>query len=223
MPLTHQGDDNVVAAVPRAGLRPVREDGTHETFRPHQATMQTVEHETTPDVVKHRPDPALLADKKVQRAIARVETLRTAQASAQVIARAEARVRDAEMDVIERNAARLNKQRQKSLDEARAQQHERISREHIQRLAGFAQVAILIGKVCVTIKTDRSMSGTARQFALTDVTRAIHVQTIESEKLVSLALKGITPGDQDTEHLLRVLKYECRRSIATGDTVISEM
>lgn len=226
MPLTHQrNDNNVVEAPLRAGLRPVREDGTTtEVFRPHRTMHPPVEKEPEPgEPEKHKPDPAMLADKKVMKAQAAVETLRQANASDQMIARAMGRVREAELDYTERQAVRLNTQRQKGLEDLKAKQHERIAREHIQRLSGFAQVAIKIGRVCVTIKTDRNMESTARIFALTDATRALHVATRESEKLVSAALQGRDPGEQDTAYLIRSLTYELRRSIATGDTVISEI
>lgn len=205
MPLNHIGPDPDHVPEQRAGLRPAA----------------VIEQEMK--AKERTPDPAIMADKKVQRAIARVETLREAQASNQVIQRAEARVRDAELDVQERQAAKLNKQRTETLQAAKAKARARIEREHIQRLTGFAQVAIKIGRVCVTLKIDRNMVGTTRLTTVNDATTAMKIATRESERMAALAQKDLLPVEQDTDRLIRELSHFLRRSIATGDTTIEVM
>ncbi len=158
----------------------------------------------------------------VLRALKRVETLKAGGASHVAIEAAQRRVEDARLAVLEKQAEARISAREKAEQERKDKQRDRIQRETLHRMSGYAQIAIKIGSVAVTLFYDRSMDSRVRQLVLGDAHRVLAIQVRESERCAGLAAAGV-PVVENLKHLVAELKDVARRSFEHGCAEIKEI
>jgi hypothetical protein len=166
--------------------------------------------------VVEKPKPVVSEDSPaVLRAIKRVETLKAGGASHVAIEAAQRRVEDARLAVLEKQAEARLSLRATNEQARRDKERAAIERQTLHRMSGFAQVAIKIGSIAVTLHYDRSMDSRVRQLVMGDIHRVLAIAVRESERTAGLAAAGV-PVVEHPKFLVAELKDIARRSAQAG-------
>jgi hypothetical protein len=201
MPLNHNEDLHSPAMIERT-LRPA----AVEQAEPVRHTIEN--------------DPHCLADVKVQACQTKLDALVAVDAAPAVIARAQKRLSDARLDVMERMAGQRADARAKALAETKQHQRDEISREQVYRLsADTPTVTIVWAGIRVILQPERPQDPTRRLHVHQDIIEALQVLRAMTERIVGGVRKGHEPVI-DRDFVIRDLKDRLRRGIAAGAVTI---
>jgi len=160
-------------------------------------------------------DPRIAADPKVQKLVARLETLEDARADHRVLSKVQGQIDAACIEILEKRALILKQERETREQEKKQKSRDQIAAETLHRMSGFLQCAMKIGSYQITIHLDRAMDTTARQHCVGDLSRLLAIGVRESERAAILARVG-HPVTEFPKRLLAEIKDVCRRSIHHG-------